>query len=293
MNERQLHSFILAADTRSFSKAAATSFISTPALVQQINLLEANIGFKLLIRTNQGISLTPSGELFYKSAKKILDIFESACIQGQELEKNESLTLRIASPYEIVPHFVLDAYEDFYRDFPSASIDFVSIPFGEHISAIVDEIVDLGIIAEPARESMHGLTFYPLYEDTYSFCMRPDHPLADLPIITPADLRNVKIISGKYDYLNVPFSKNLPPFARILPLDKEYDLSICAKRLVSDEVMVIHSLWKSNFEAFLKVVPSDIPAGKIGILYRDSPSSPVDAFLPYLKNIHLHNEKPD
>ena len=40
MNERQLESFISAADQKSFSKAAEASFISTPALVQQINLLE-------------------------------------------------------------------------------------------------------------------------------------------------------------------------------------------------------------------------------------------------------------
>ncbi len=284
MNERQLHSFILAADTKSFSQAAASSFISTPALVQQINLLEANIGFKLFNRTNQGISLTPPGELFYKSAKKILDLFESACAQGRELEKMEQLTLRIATPFEKVPNFVIEAYEAFYKDFPNASIEFISMPFGEHIAAISDGIVDLSIIAEPADEFISGLTFYPLYEDTYSFCMRPDHPLANLTIITPPDLKNVKIISGKYDYLNIPFSNNLPPFAKVRPLDKEYDLSIAARRLVSDEIMVIHSLWKNNYESIIKVVPSNISAGNIGILYRSSNLQAIESFLPYLKS---------
>lgn len=283
MNERQLHSFIVAADTKSFSKAAATSFISTPALVQQINLLEANIGFKLFIRTNQGISLTPSGELFYKSAKKILDLFDSACAQGRELEKMEQLTLRIATPLEKVPNFVLEAYEAFYKDFPNASIEFISIPFSEHISAISAEIVDLSIIAEPAGEFMNNLTFFPLYEDTYSFCMRPDHPLANLKLITPPDLKKAKIISGKYNYLNIPFSKNLPQFAKVQPLDKEYDLSIAARRLVSDEIMVIHSLWKNNYESMIKVVPSNISAGKIGVLYRSSNFKAIESFLPYLK----------
>lgn len=34
MNDRQLHSFLLAADSGSFSKGAQAAFISTPALVR-------------------------------------------------------------------------------------------------------------------------------------------------------------------------------------------------------------------------------------------------------------------
>ncbi len=286
MNERQLHSFILSADTNSFSKAAALSFISTPALVQQINLLEANIGFKLFVRTNHGITLTPSGTLFYKEARKILRIFENACTQGQELEKNKNLTLRIACPFEKVPTFVFDAYENFRKDFPDASIEFVPIPFNDHIAAISDGVVDLSIIAQPAPEFIEGLVFQPLYNDTFSFCMSPNHPLANLPLITPRELKNAKVISGKYNYVKKTSSKNLSSYAKVTHIDKEYDLSTCAQLLVSDEMMVIHSLWGKNYESILKVVPSNIPAGTIGILYRDSHSCSVDAFLPYLETVN-------
>lgn len=283
MNERQLHSFILSADTKSFSKAAALSFISTPALVQQINLLEANIGFKLFVRTNHGITLTPSGTLFYKEASKILRIFENACTQGQELERNNNLALRIACPFEKVPAFVFDAYENFRKDFPEASIEFVPLPFNEHINALLDGVADLSIIAEPAPEFIEGLVFEPLYEDTFSFCMSPNHPLAKLALITPKELKNVKVISGKYNYVKKPSSKNLSSYAKVTHIDKEYDLSTCAQLLVSDEMMVIHSLWGKNYESILKVVPSNITAGTIGILYRESHSCSVDAFLPYLE----------
>ena len=61
MNERQLKSFILATELKSFSKAADSSFISTSALIGQINLLEKDIGFSLFHRTYHGIALTPSG----------------------------------------------------------------------------------------------------------------------------------------------------------------------------------------------------------------------------------------
>ena len=48
MNERQLESFILSADEKSKSKRTK-SYISTPALVQQINLLEKALGLNFSI----------------------------------------------------------------------------------------------------------------------------------------------------------------------------------------------------------------------------------------------------
>ena len=112
MNERQLESFILSADEKSFSKAATKSYISTPALVQQINLLEKSIGFKLFKRGHQGITLTPSGEIFYKSAKEILNIYDQACKKGQELENHQQI-IKVAYPFEKFPLFLLKAYQKF------------------------------------------------------------------------------------------------------------------------------------------------------------------------------------
>ena len=54
MNDRQLLSFIKIVETGSFSKAAKDSFISVPAMVQQIDRLEEDLGFRLLLRSNRG-----------------------------------------------------------------------------------------------------------------------------------------------------------------------------------------------------------------------------------------------
>ena len=65
MNDRQLLSFIKIVETGSFSKAAKDSFISVPAMVQQIDRLEEDLGFRLLLRSNQGVRLTDQGKIFY------------------------------------------------------------------------------------------------------------------------------------------------------------------------------------------------------------------------------------
>ena len=51
MYNPQLETFIQAADSGSFSKAAEKLFISQTAVTKQINLLEDNLGIKLFNRT--------------------------------------------------------------------------------------------------------------------------------------------------------------------------------------------------------------------------------------------------
>ena len=65
MNDRQLRTFITCVQTGSFSKAAKTSYISTPALIQQIDSLEKSLGFQLFYRKRNGIQITPAGNHFF------------------------------------------------------------------------------------------------------------------------------------------------------------------------------------------------------------------------------------
>ena len=54
----QLETFICAAEAGSFNKAAEELFISPPAVIKQINLLEAQLNLTLFIRTHRGLKLT-------------------------------------------------------------------------------------------------------------------------------------------------------------------------------------------------------------------------------------------
>ena len=50
MYNPQLETFIRVADAGSFNKAAEELFISPPAVIKQINLLEAQLGLTLFVR---------------------------------------------------------------------------------------------------------------------------------------------------------------------------------------------------------------------------------------------------
>ncbi|MCC8125823.1 MAG: LysR family transcriptional regulator [Clostridiales bacterium] len=97
MYNHQLDAFIRAADMGSFGKAAESMFISSPALIQQINLLESRCGFKLFNRTNHGVKLTPAGKSLYEDAKTIIRLSEDALKKASQLAEQAETTVRIGT----------------------------------------------------------------------------------------------------------------------------------------------------------------------------------------------------
>lgn len=283
MNDRQLRSFITAADAGSFSKAASQSHISTTAFLQQIQLLETDIGFRLFNRTPRGITLTTAGSAFYKDAARILKLYNNACERGQAIEQAESLSFRIAYSDEAIPGFILSALSNYRHDHPEVKVDFVSVPFSDYIDAISGDVADLAALAEPADELLQDMQFYPLGQDHYSFCMKPEHPLSTQTLLSARQLREYTIISGRYDFLKVPFSENLKQYGiSTRSVDTEYTMSFRTGQLFSDDIFVIHSMWAQAYTRFFSVIPSDIPAGRVGVICRNNVPA-IRAFLPYLK----------
>lgn len=68
-----LDTFIAVADCGSFTKASERLYISSTAVMKQINALENRLELKLVERTHSGIRLTKAGNIFYSDAKFIID----------------------------------------------------------------------------------------------------------------------------------------------------------------------------------------------------------------------------
>lgn len=76
MELTQLRYVLQLASTSNFSKAADRLYITQPALSQQINVLEEELGLKLFRRTTRKVTLTETGEEFVRGAREVLDRVE-------------------------------------------------------------------------------------------------------------------------------------------------------------------------------------------------------------------------
>ena len=70
MELRQMQYFVSIIDNNSFSIAAEENYISQSAISQQIQALEKELGYNLLIRKNRKFELTVAGEYYYAYWKK-------------------------------------------------------------------------------------------------------------------------------------------------------------------------------------------------------------------------------
>ena len=61
MYDPHLDTFLIVANTGSFSHAADYLYITPSAVIQQINALEAKLKVQLFYRSNKGVSLTKQG----------------------------------------------------------------------------------------------------------------------------------------------------------------------------------------------------------------------------------------
>ena len=69
MELRQLRYLVALADEESFTRAAEREHIAQPALSQQIQKLEQELGLPLVERTTRRVSITDAGKLLVARAR--------------------------------------------------------------------------------------------------------------------------------------------------------------------------------------------------------------------------------
>lgn len=288
MNDRQLLSFIKIAETGSFSKAARDSFISVPAIVQQMDRLEETLGFRLFSRNNQGAELTTDGKIFYEAALEMQRTYEEAVLK---IKSQREITIGVA-PNQC-PEFLLDACAAFQETHPQQLIHFVELPYEQHLEMLRQGKMDLTVIAKPKTSFLKDLEYQELCEDTCAFGVNERNPLTGKEKITLEDLRGVMVLCGTYHYMEQSFEELLGDAgAGLCPLHTEYDLESRARAKFSDSLLVFHSLWKNCYSHMFRIVSSEISAGSVGVVCRKGEKERLKGLVEELKKSDIIQKLP-
>lgn len=184
---RHLRYFIAVAEELHFGHAAARLNISQPPLSQQIQILEQQIGARLLARTNRSVSLTEAGRQFLADSRQILSQVDDAAARAARLHHGETGELRIgftsSAPFIKA---VSDTLSTFRRSYPDVHIQTRETNTREQIVPLNEGALDLGLMRN--TQLPETLLWERVLREPLLAMVPRDHPLASRPQVSLREL---------------------------------------------------------------------------------------------------------
>lgn len=137
---------VVLSEEMNMRKASERLFVSQPALSQRLQTIEKFWGFKLFIRSQKGLTLTPAGEKVISYAQEVVDKEEKVREQILELEGEVHGTLKLAVASIIGQHWLPEVLKTYVQKYPHAKISLVTGWSSEILKSMYEDHVHIGII---------------------------------------------------------------------------------------------------------------------------------------------------
>lgn len=290
MYNPQLDAFIKVADSGSFSKAAEAMYISAPAIIQQINLLEASCGFKLFVRSNHGVNLAPAGRSLYEDAKTIIRLSQDALNKARRLAESSETTVRIGTSLLYKCRLLPDLWTRISEKHPELKIEILPMTEyqnrGEVFSALgVHFDLFEGIYGSAGWKGM--CQFLELDRTPICCAVAKNHRLAGMKKLTMQDLNGEYIVmpiegvsKEVDDFRN--HIQNQYPTVQIVD-SKRYDVDTFILCEVNSYVLITQPVYADIHNNLVTIPLETNYTLPYGLMYANEPTMAAKKFIQYLK----------
>mgnify|MGYP000856380478 FL=1 len=286
---QQLATFIQVAEAGSFGKAAEILFISTPAIVQQINLLEERCGFPLFNRSNRGVSLTPAGQSLYEDGKKIIELSDKALERAKQIFEDSLMTIKIGSSPIFRARVLIDAMnmtrEDelqFHYEIPNLVSELSQFKQFELLGNQCDLLEAIFCDLAWAEQCQ----FFELFQTPICIAVNQLHPLAKKKKVSLEDILPYTIIlarEGAISQLDA-LRKDLQDLDPDITIQDAQTIGqdLISMTEVQPYIFITQKIFQDNHPS-LVTIPLDTPHTlPYGFLYAKEPSQATLDFLDYV-----------
>ena len=290
MYNPQLDAFIKVADSGSFSRAAEAMYISAPAIIQQINLLEASCGFKLFVRSNHGVKLTPAGRSLYEDAKTIIRLSQDALNKARRLAESSETTVRIGTSLLYKCRLLPDLWTRVSEKHPELKIEILPMTEyqnrGEVFSALgVHFDLFEGIYGSAGWKGM--CQFLELDRTPICCAVAKNHRLAGMKKLTMQDLNGEYIVmpiegvsKEVDDFRN--HIRNQYPMVQIVD-SKRYDVDTFTLCEVNGYILITQPVYTDIHNNLVSIPLETNYTLPYGLMYANEPTVATKKFVQYLK----------
>ena len=290
MYNHQLDTFLKVAEKGSFGKAAEDLFISAPAVIQQINLLEGECGVHLFQRSNHGVRLTPAGSSLLEDAKTIIRLSKDAMGKARQIEQSGQTTVRIGTSLLYKCRLLPDIWTKINGQLPDLKIEILPLPetrendAGDAVLGVKYDIRE-GVYCTIAQKDSCG--FLELMRTPFCCAVAKGHRLAGMKKLTLEDLNGeylVMPIAGISVEMDAFRSEVVKRHPTVQIIDSHYygvdTFMLCE---VNPYVLITQQVY-ADIHPNLVTIPLagdyDMP---YGLMYAKSPSAATRQFLEAAK----------
>lgn len=294
MYNPQLETFLCVAESGSFNKAAEKLYISPPAVIKQINLLEESLGLQLFVRSHRGLQMTKAGQSLLQDARYIIQYCKDSVTRARNAVQETDNVIRIGTSAMTPAQVLVDLWPKVQRFCPD--IKFQLVPF-ENTPENAREILgnlgrNIDVVAGIFDETMLRLrqcAGLELSRGPICCAVSVHHRLAQKDKLTLDDLYGEKLMlmhrdwSHYVDLLRDDLWKNHPQIQ--IEDFNFYDVSVFNQCENNNCVLMAIENWR-YVHPLLKVLPVDwsytIP---FGLLHAPNASPVVRRFLEAVRRV--------
>jgi DNA-binding transcriptional LysR family regulator len=186
MADRRLQVFHAVAKHLSFTKGAEALFMTQPAVTFQIKQLEEQLNTRLFDRAQGRISLTPTGQLAFEYAERILGLSVELDTRLKDISGQLGGPLLIGASTTIAEYLLPQILGEFKARYPAV----VPRLFVANSEAVQDRVgereLDLGFIEGDSH--LPSLVTEVCCDDELQVVCAPSHPLAKMKAVAPQSL---------------------------------------------------------------------------------------------------------
>lgn len=288
MYNHQLDTFICAADAGSFAKAGEELYISSTAVMKQINLLEDALEVQLFVRTPRGLTLTDAGKSYYQDAKYMIQYAKDAQTRAKNAMQSNDNMIRIGTSIMTPHQLLMDLWPQIHKLKPELKfqiVGFENTPENAreilgHLGQNIDVVAG---IFDDTMLHLRGCTGLELNRQPLCCAMSIYHPLARKERLTIEDLYGQEFMlmhrdwSDNVDRLRDELWQHHPQI-RIKDISF-YNVEVFNQCENNNALLMAVPIWQS-VHPLLKIIPVKWDYSMpFGLMHAPDPSPTVQSFL--------------
>ena len=294
MYNPQLETFICVVDAGSFSKAAERLFISPPAVIKQINSLEASLGVQLFQRTHRGLVVTEAGKSIYKDAVYVINYCKESVERARRAMDVSEDVIRVGISPLTPPQIFVELWPRIQKLHPGMKFELVTFENtpenAREILANLGQNIDVvaGIFDDTLLK-LRGCNGVKISMEPFCIAVSVHHRLAGKEKLRLEDLEGETLMmmqrgwSCYGDKLRDDLQENHP---EIHIADFElYNVSVFNRCENNNELLLAVKSWDS-VHPLIKIIPVEwqyeIP---FGLLYSTDPSPKVKKLIQAIEEV--------